>query len=163
VKVVSRFHGPPVSPEYYRALLALYDVPAGDRDRVFADSIAQHIEERFAEAFQLKKSSGSLCVQRLLGKRCGKGKIWANCECFPPGTDHASLWLKDGKPALFVSQPYGITANTMQDMQKFAKENGLEFDVGAEMSWWFPSRTVLVCWRAKGSRVVSGADKRDFL
>ncbi|MFH1595716.1 MAG: hypothetical protein ABIG94_05010 [Pseudomonadota bacterium] len=64
---------------------------------------------------------------------------------------------------LFVSQPYGITAKTMQEMTKFADENGLEFDVGAEMSWWFPSRTVLVCWRVKDSRVVSDADKRDFL
>lgn len=153
-------------PDELQAARALESIPPGERDRVFAESISHHIEKRFAEAFGLKQSSGRVCIQRLLGRTCTqwlRSHRMGECECLPPGTDHPSLWLKNGKPVVFVSQPYGVTAKTMADMNKFAEKHGLEFDVGAEMSWWYPSRTVLVCWRKKESTVIPSADKRDFL
>ena len=165
---MSRFISLREPKEFWDAVQVLNKLPPGEMDKVFAHCVAHHLENRFGEVFKLKATGGRICIQRLLGKKCNAFN-WRNpmdggrCECVPPGTDHASMWVQGRSPVLFVSQPYGLTARTLQEMHDFAKKYGLEFDVSAEASWWFPSRTVLVCWRVKESRVVSDADKRDIL
>lgn len=52
-------------------------------------------------------STGTRCPCRLTRRTCGYRMD--EC-CRPPGDDHGSLWNKNGKPWVYVFQPYGIDA-----------------------------------------------------
>lgn len=99
----------------------------------------------WADANELKLSSGVPCVNRLLGKPC-RSHNGPHLECPDiPGADHTSLWLKDGKPAVIATQPYALTWEILQELMVFCQEYGLRSDISAWGSWHFPGRTVLVC------------------
>lgn len=56
--------------------------------------------------------------------------------------DHVTLWLKDGKPFMVVSQPYHLTPEALAELGELTQE----FDVSVDGagSWHYPGHTILV-------------------
>lgn len=65
----------------------------------------------------------------------------------PPATDHPSLWGKNGKSSLFVSQPYKLSLDDLRRIVKHCEDLNLDVEIGAGLSWHFPGRTILVVFK----------------
>jgi hypothetical protein len=64
-----------------------------------------------------------------------------------PGDDHVSLWLREHKPEVYVSQPYGLTSNVVAEMLRAAELYGLMFTISTWPAWWNPGAVLFVEWR----------------
>jgi len=104
-----------------------------------------HLADWLARGY--RPASGTVCIERLLTRnRCSfLAQRPDAMPCYPPGDDHPSLWLRDGVPAAYVSQPYQVTDEAA--MAAFAARYGLSFSVDAHGSWYVPGGTLLVIWR----------------
>lgn len=119
------------------AMRALMEVQGADAvSRAYAEVVADKHREIFATSRGLKESDGRLCVQRLVGKQCNLQ------DCMPPGGDHDTLWLRDGKPALYHMQPYGLSWDDMKKIVAFCERRGLQASVAAWPAFYSPG-TVL--------------------
>lgn len=125
--------------------------------RLFAAEGLDHVSRAFAEVMSpairavwvaagVKESQGHPCIQRLLGKRCDP---YSNCN--PPAGDHCSLWVKEGKATVLVSQPYGLSWASLQETVDYCRRLGLEARVGAGLSWHFPGTTIAVFYTRSGT------------
>ena len=94
-------------------------------------------KEQWAKKHGLKESKATphFCLCRLLGKQCREFGSTA-CVNAPPGSDHASLWLRDGKPAVFVYQPYGLTE--VAELGEFCLARGLTCTIATWPAWHNP-------------------------
>ena len=63
-------------------------------------------------------------------------------HCGAPG-DHTEVLLTDNG-AVFVSQPYELRWEALQQLVEWCKERGLRADLSAWESWHFPGRTAAV-------------------
>lgn len=89
------------------------------------------------------KPASKAHIRRLFTKKCRRG-----CDCHrPPGDDHGSLWLKDGKPHTYISQPYGLVQDQLREIVEFADAHGLRVEIGAARSFHFPGKTICVEYR----------------
>jgi hypothetical protein len=61
-----------------------------------------------------------------------------------PWLDHVAVWNKNGRPAVFTSQPYGLCWEALCGLVDFCRQNGLEAKVDASGSWHYPGSTVLI-------------------
>lgn len=118
--------------------------------RAYAEAVHQSLEKEWIETNGLKEAKGFVCVQRLLGKQCGVSRQ-KHCDCQPPGTDHPTLWLKDGKPKFFVSQPYLFEGETLKAVNAFCDEHGLNFQITAKGAFYFPSAALCVVFTRRPS------------
>lgn len=155
---MSRFlKGKDRTPEYEAAVEALRRLleaaDANAVERAFAEVIGDHRRERWAKVHGLRQSGGYQLIRRLAGasgcERCAGG------DCRPPGADHDSLWNKDGKPAVFVTQPYRLSWDSMVRMVDYCRQHALEADISADRSWHFPGWTVAVEYR-RAKRALRG-------
>ena len=83
----------------------------------------------WATVHGLRKSPVSNpCIWRLMGKKCNYGK---SHYCVPGGMglDHCSLWLKNGRPEVFISQPYQLSMQELDGLSEFCKRHGLTYSV----------------------------------
>lgn len=151
--VMSRrfLHNP--TEKQLEALQALRDVVVGAGEsgtgaatRVFAEAIHQERQLAWASSRGLKLSGGHACLARLLGKRCAieYRETTDKIPCLPPGADHCSLWNKDGKPEVFVFQPYGMSYDTIRELTMFCEQWELRFYIDALPSWHFPGGVLTV-------------------
>ena len=115
--------------EALRALMAVQGSDAAGR--AYAEVVADEHREAFAKSRGLTQSDGRLCVQRLVGKQCNFQ------DCAPPAGDHDSLWVRNGKPALYLMQPYGLTWDDMKKLVTFCERNGLRARVDTWPSFAF--------------------------
>jgi len=143
-RMKSRFWGnnPPTVQIRRVAGLASNHDWCGATLRAFGEAANVPRKQLFAETYHASESRGVPCIYRLIGA-CQH----LTGNCWPPGTDHASLWLVDRKPALFVSQPYHWDDNVAQAAAAFAREHGLWFTVRGDLSWHYPGSTFLVVWK----------------
>jgi hypothetical protein len=135
--------------EAVAALDALISQEGSDHaTRAYGEVVQDTLLANFAKARGLKRSNGAVCISRLHGKQCALGYQFSNHRtaggCFPPGTDHPSLWNKDGKPYCFVSQPYGLSHRTLREILAYCEANGFEVEIDAQPSWHFPGRVLTV-------------------
>lgn len=84
----------------------------------------------WAERHRLRKSQRwHVCPCQLIGGRtspdCPDGGGWL---------DHVSLWNRDGKPAVFVSQPYGVTTRGLSVLLDWARAHDVHVNIN---SWSF--------------------------
>ena len=119
----------------------------GDQEafRVSAEALSKLLDT-LMEALGYRRSNGQICAARLLGGRCteyGRADGPKEHPHAPPGDDHPSLWLKDGKPHIYVSQPYGLEWDKLRALVMWCGRWGLRAAVHAE-SWHYPGRTVAV-------------------
>jgi hypothetical protein len=133
------------TPELLAALATIRSVDTDTAARVYSEAVAdRHLAdfmkstppcESLADQWWcrqgLKLAGGRWCIQRLKPRRrCMRFnprcyRDGGRCECQPPGSDHDRLFLKDGKPFIYVTQPYGMTYKTVVEMVQFAERNGL--------------------------------------
>jgi hypothetical protein len=137
------------TPEYEAAIAALKKLisPNGDTNmatRAFAEAVCHYTMKKWAELRGLKKAGGHPCINRLLGKRCNG---WGDEPCFPPYSDHLTMWNRDGRPYCLVSQPYGLTNEQVKEILNFCKDKGLTIDIDTWPAWHFPGRVLHVLFR----------------
>lgn len=116
--------------------------------RCYAEAMADLRLQQFASKY--KPSAGHACLGRLLGKRCYQYRGGrTDVPCRLPGSDHYNLWLREGKPFLYTSEPYGLLMEDVEEMLAVCKAHGLTFDISAG-SFYFPGATLLVKVRRDG-------------
>jgi hypothetical protein len=135
------------TPEVVAAAKAL--AAAGNPEYPAGCVLAQQRDARLAAEGYTVAKSGS--IRRLVGKR----RVgWTDdpdvMPDAPPGDDHGDLYCKDGQPAFYLSQPYGVTFATLQKVVKFCERWGLEASIDSLQSTWFPSLTVAIKYQTKG-------------
>ena len=85
----------------------------------------------------------------LLRRRRKKSDVWYTR---PPGSDHDSYWVNEQtKDRIFVTQPYCLSMDVVQQMIFFAQEHDLRFEIDGYRSFWFPGHTVYVVWAHRPS------------
>ena len=69
---------------------------------------------------------------------------WSN---IPPAWDHSSVWMREGKAMVAVSQPYPWLLNRELDqLDAFAKEFDWQFRISNFFSWHYPGRCWFIEW-----------------
>lgn len=116
----------------------------------FATGTRDILKEELAAMYKVKESKSMPCIQRLIKGACGITRQ-KECECSPPGTDHPSLWNKDGKPYIFVSQPYALSGAALAKIHEFCEQNNLEVEVRTYPAYYYPSAVMTVIYRKKQS------------
>lgn len=104
--------------------------------------------EIWANANNLKESKGRCCPTRLLvGKQCRALTRKLNsdkCACLDLEgllKDHESLWLKDGRPHVYVIQPYSYDEIKEDILKNWCEKHGLAYEVRPpEEAWYFPAQ-----------------------
>src|SRR5262245_35309164 len=86
------------------ALRALAAQPHGDYSAAIGEFlIGQH--EKILKEHGLRDGGGQITVWRLPGVLRPKGRLY-DLNPSPPGTDHPRLVYFNGRPVVFVSEPY---------------------------------------------------------
>ena len=106
--------------------------------RAFAEASAEARFGDFARSRGLKLSDGRLCIHRLSGRQCDLK------DCFPPVGDHDTLWIRDGKPAVYLAQPYQLEWEELKGLVEFCVKNGLRAGVDTWPSFHFPAHVLSV-------------------
>lgn len=72
----------------------------------------------------LKETTKHVCLHRLSGK---KHQNFLECDYHGQdmGLDHQRMFIRDGKPAVFVSEPYQMTHEQTQALMDYAKKYDL--------------------------------------
>jgi hypothetical protein len=132
-------------PQFVAAVSALQALD--NSENVIGCVLAQQRDGRLAEEGYVGTDDS---IRRLVGKR---RVPWSNDPNVmpnePPGDDHGNLYLKDGKPALYLSQHYALTYEKLQAVVKFCERWGLEASIDGLQSTWFPGLTIAIRYEAK--------------
>ena len=111
-----------------------------DRAAICAEREAT--KKRYAEWSHIRRvheGRGRVRVERLAGKRPGD---W---DPRPRWQDHCRLWIRDGKPVCFTTEPYGLNQDDVQEIKQLAHELGLVVIIRQPAeSLWYPGSTHLV-------------------
>jgi len=81
----------------------------------------------------------SYCVCRLIGRRCGSDPT---CQHHVPEADHPSVWTRDGKAVIFVSQSYQICDTAR--LGEFCKLRNLACHISTRPAWHNPGNVLFV-------------------
>ena len=102
------------TPNYESAVVALRRLAEEDPDlmgRAFAEVDSNITREWMTKG--LRRSSGSQSHLRLLGKN---PRLRTELDQHLPFfVDHTDLWLKNGRPSLWTTQPYSVSADGIKD------------------------------------------------
>jgi hypothetical protein len=107
------------------------------RERFFHDTITASWEQLFRERYGVKPAKGRCMIDRLLGEE-DLGLMWEL-----PGRDHYTLWEKDGKPALFTMQVYGMPMEMHHQLREFCIKHELIYRTESR-SWYNCGVSILV-------------------
>ena len=125
--------------------------------RVFSDAVCEDRLQAYIKRYNLKESSSrQSCLCYFLGKRCSGNDSYVSDLCIHFDcrvVDHHSVWTRNGKPFVFIFQPYDLSLENMRTIIKVCDEYNLVVDV-SNHSWHFPSATLLIEvhhkeWRAE--------------
>ncbi len=116
---------------------------------------AEEIEERYAawaKARRLKRSRGVRHPARLAGRRPRwRAAIELSQRRW---VDHSRFWIRDGRPACFTSEPYGLSERDRREIQELAEKYGLVVVIGPPGEClWYPGRTRFIQLWASGAGV----------
>lgn len=138
-----RFRDPDTIPETayseaLKALKALIETQGLNVIQVIAEATSDLFEKKLIEARGYELSKGVHSVWQLLGQRNLTGR-----EQPFPGEDHSAVYTKNGKPEMFITQPYDLCWEEIAAAVDFCREHGLRMNIKA-LSWHYPCGTVLV-------------------
>jgi len=108
-------------------------------------------KEAWATSRGLTESNGAICVERLLGRQCRHRDERDHLHSIP-GSDHATLWCRDGAPAVYVSQPYGMDGEYLRALLEVCDAYGMSCFVDAWPSWHNPGSVLSVFVWKKGTQ-----------
>lgn len=126
---------------YLTAVRSLRDLDKAEGSplRAYAESRWKEYRDMWAKQYGLKQSGGHACLTRLR-RRCNG---WNGCVKLI-GSDHTSLWLKNGEPYVYVTQPYDLSHEDLVGMVTQCQELDLELRINAWPAWHFPGRVLMV-------------------
>ena len=133
------------TPAYLKAVVALRELEPGLRTCAYAEASADDCKGEWAQTAGLKKASGRDWWGRLIGLQPEPDRVYESL----PRDDHVSLWTKDGKPAVYVSQPDNLGLGDLRGIVAACDRYGLDLSVSAG-SWYFPGSTLMVEYRQAG-------------
>lgn len=149
----SRYHHPK------RTLLAPGQNPAADAavgalrplvgpddwaTRAYAEATWQSLRDAWIARHRVTASrSEETCWCLLGGPKCPDPMRIGNHDHGTGWQDHGELWVRDGRPVVYVSQPYGIRAEGVQHLAALRAERGFDIRVDTD-SWHFPGSTLLI-------------------
>src|SRR5262245_39601587 len=107
---------------------------------VWSETESEMRQRQFAEKYGITRSDQHPCVDPLVGKCC-----LGNCPRIPAG-DHLSLWNKDDKPFVIVSQPYRLLYDDLKETVKFCARYGLRAEISAWPSWHSPGEILTILY-----------------
>jgi hypothetical protein len=114
------------------------------------------LKQQWAEKHGLRQVRRSTyCVCRLIGKQCQYGGT-SDCPRALPEADHPTLWLRNGKPAVLVSQPYQICQP--ERLGDFCREHELECVICTWPAWHRPGSVLhveITCERLHAFRALA--------
>jgi hypothetical protein len=121
--------------EYLNAMSALDKT---DPSRVCAECLAKQRDERLAKDGYVPSHVG---IQGLI-------------DCIelappPPADDHGRLYVKNGRPQFYLSQPYGLSFENLKQIIQYCDEWGLEASIDGLQSNWYPGDTIAVLYQKK--------------
>ena len=133
------------TPAFGAVVRALEALPDADR----ADAEAAHLKalEAWHRREGLTRSTGHACLGRLIGRQCAQSLTKRTRQAVPcglPGADHPTLWLKDGIPEVYVTQPSQLDAQHMGQIAALCAGWGLQCTVRTWPAWHFPSTMLLI-------------------
>ncbi len=108
--------------------------------RAYAEATSEQYRRQYLKEQGLKPTAEHACINRLAGRRCIAGKT----PCHIPGADHVSMWLKDGKPEVYISQPYHLSLKNMRALVELCDKHGLDANVSTRPSWHFPGAVLTI-------------------
>ena len=92
-----------------------------------------------------KESRGHVCLTRLAHGRCNG----LDCDKLP-GRDHTSMWTKAGRPHIYVTQPYVLHAERLDEMFRVCHRLGLTVRVDSAQAWHDAGAVLIEVIRACG-------------
>jgi hypothetical protein len=133
-------------PVFQAALNALKKCP--HPNYVVGCFLAQRRDERYKqEGYTVTDGS----IRRLVGKT--RIPFTTNPDTMPnapPGDDHGRLFLKDGIPEFYLSQPYSVNYETLKKIVAFCERWGLVPSIDEMQSNWFPSQSLAIRYAKSG-------------
>ena len=138
--------------DYFNALVRVHKVDTEERKK------RMKLFETFLSTYQVDGISRTPCPRRL-GRGRGGGSlqcIYTNpnkkCMCQYGAQqdrhdwiDHPVLFTRNGRPAVYTSQPYGVDPKPDDLIKKFCEEQGLEIHLlGDSASFYSPGITHLI-------------------
>lgn len=90
------------------------------------------LRRSWAEREGVTASDGHVCLLRLTDGGCstpGRG-----CQQLP-GRDHTSIWIKAGKPHIYVTQPYELSPESLDAMFRACRRLRLTLRVDSALAW----------------------------
>jgi len=144
------------SEKYKKAVAILQELLEAEGygvvNRAYAEVVADSVRENFASSGIKQRTTGHVCIHRLLGKpRCPNNAYnFCTSPSGLPGNDHPTEWVgEDGKTKCIVCQPYGLSYDQIKAVVEFCERHGLEASISAILSWWFPGWTVSLIYKKK--------------
>lgn len=127
---------------------------------VFAHVMGGYQRDRFVEAYNLDEPADKACIGRLISghDECPHHVVEPDDDPnapphSPPASDHATLWLDDGEPAVYSMHVYPANIERLDssepphnlwfDVFAFAQQHGLEVSVHPT-SWYNVGTTIQV-------------------
>lgn len=107
----------------------------------------------WAEQHGLKKSTVKCCpawLTRPASRRCAPGTCTRSDSTGPDHgwLDHRVHWLKDGRPAVITSSPYGGLSATEKERIAWWLQQHANLRSVQGRGWYLPGSTQIVMWRA---------------
>jgi hypothetical protein len=90
--------------------------------------------------------SGHACLRRLTDE-AGAERHAGPCVHLP-GADHSSMWMKEGKAHIYVTQPYDLTLERLEEMFRVGRRLGLTLRVDSAVAWHNPMAVLIEVLRA---------------
>ncbi len=148
--------------EARRLLAAIGDgVHPGDLGQFIGALGEGYYRASFEAGYKVKPTRGNLWIGRLLGLH--PTRYWRRGTTGVPerlpGADHDGLWLRNGKPWAWTTQPYDLDQRSLRAMLDFCDAHDLEMTVSGG-SWHFLGRTVLVVISRREDRDPRGGPDR---
>jgi hypothetical protein len=154
---------------YRLAVRALGELEPSMRLAAYAE-VESHDQEVSLAASGLKDTKGSVCLARLLGKQCTASHYADPGDDFSvrphtiPRGDHDRLFVRAGKPVLFLSQPYGIALQELRKLVQLCDRCSLNLQIDTWPAPHFPGRVLSVqvwdgpdSWQKKAPADAAGA------
>jgi hypothetical protein len=116
-------------PAFLNAVSALVD---SDPPRVCAYVLARLRDERLAR-------EGYVPATEDISRLVGKAEVPP-----PPGDDHGQLYLKNGAPAFYLSQPYSIGFGTIREIVAYCESWELVASIDGLQSTSYPGSTIAI-------------------
>lgn len=98
-------------------------------------NLRDQLREQWMKFHGVAPSKRAVGYMHLLGSReVYRRRLWE---------DHEAMFVKDGKPYLYVSQPYGLFPDEARALARDCKLVGLKFRV-SRFGWHAPGRVLLI-------------------